>query len=46
MSEWNGDLKPAITYPTVEIRANAGSEYYLQIEKDADGSFNLYRSLN
>lgn len=45
MSEFNGELKPSVTYPTVEIRANVKSEYYLQLEKDVDGSFNLYNSL-
>jgi hypothetical protein len=46
MSEFNGDLKPTVTYPSVEIRANAESEYYIQLEKATDGSFNLYLSLN
>jgi hypothetical protein len=46
MSEAKGELTPTITYPTVEIRANNASEYYLQLEKDSDGSFNLYGSIN
>ena len=45
MSEFNGELKPSVTYNTVEIRANAESEFYLQLEQDPDGSFNLYNSL-
>jgi hypothetical protein len=32
MSEWNGELRPSTTYPSVEIRANAESEFYLQLE--------------
>ena len=46
MSEAKGELTPTITYPTVEIRANNASEYYLQLEKDSDGSFNLYGNIN
>lgn len=46
MSEWNGELKPSTIYPSVEIRANAESEFYLQLEQDTDGSFNVYNSLN
>ena len=46
MSEFNGELVPTTTYPTVEIRATDASEYYIQLEQDIDGSFNLYPSLN
>lgn len=46
MSEFKGELNPSVTYNTVEIRANAKSEFYLQLEQDANGSFNLYQSLN
>ena len=31
-SEVNGELNPSVTYNTVEIRANAESEFYLQLE--------------
>ena len=49
MSEFNGELKPTVTYPSVEIRANAKSPYYVQIEKDevnSEVTYNVYRSLN
>jgi hypothetical protein len=45
MSEFRGELNPAVTYETVEIRATETSSDYFQIEKDeANGTYNLYRS--
>lgn len=49
ISELKGELIPSITYPSIELRANAKSPYYIQIEKDeinSEATFNLYRSLN
>jgi hypothetical protein len=44
MSAFRGELTPAVTYETVEIRATAESKDYFQIEKDkASGIYNLYR---
>ena len=40
----SGELNPAVTYETVEIRATETSSDYFQIEKDeTNGTYNLYR---